>query len=638
MSWISTLPTMLASAALLFVPGLVVGFFIRLRGLWLWAVAPLVSTTLLATGSIVLPLLGVRWSPLAALAFAAVFGGAVVALFRWLLRARFTAPDHAEPGTGWATVAGWLAGAVFVAVHFARGVGSPENISQTFDNVFHLNAIALIHDTGNASPFEIAKLTSPDGGQGFYPDGWHALVQLAQQFTGVSIPVAINAFNLVIAVAVWPLGVILLSRLLAGNTRVVALSAGVLAAAFPAFPLNMLHYGVLYPYFFGLALAPAVLAIVLNLLGLTRDQRVFPVLPLTVLLAGVIPAIALAHPGAMMAVLALSVIPAVIATLAGWKSASRRAKQLRIIGLLAFFAIGFVLMVKLRPGDMWGPRMSFFDAVKQALTLSLWGYGLPLLTAALVLFGVVVALIARTRTSLTTVSLWATAILLFVVTAGTSSALLRYPTEVWYGDAPRLAALVPVAVIPAATLGVAWIYSKNARTGKLARALEIAGMIALLIGTQALAGYSALTTTMLKSYTASETSALLSTDEITLLERLPEHVGPEDMIAASPWTGASLAYAFADREVVFPHILMNDISEDRALIMDELKDAPDNPEVCDAAERLHLTFVLDFGKREVHGAEHKFPGIDDPEKSDSFVLVDSEGEAKLYRFVGCDSN
>ena len=627
---------MLASAALLFVPGLVVGFFIRLRGIWLWALAPLVSTTLLATASIVLPLLGVRWSPLAALAFAAVFGGAVIALFRWLLRAQFADPDHAKPGTGWATLTGWLVGAVFLAVHFMRSTGSPENISQTFDNVFHLNAIALIHDSGNASPFEIAKLTSPDGGQGFYPDGWHALVQLAQQFTGVSIPVAINAFNLVIAIAVWPLGVLLLSRLLAGNTRVVALSAGVLAAAFPAFPLNMLHYGVLYPYFFGLALAPAVLAVVLNLLGLTRDQRVFPILPLTVLLAGVIPAIALAHPGAMMAVLALSVIPAVIAALAGWSSISRRSKGLRLGGLLAFFAIGFVLMVKLRPGDMWGPRMSFFEAVKQALTLSLWGYGLPLVTAALVLLGVVVALVARNRTGFTTVSLWGTALLLFVATAGTSSALLRYPTEVWYGDAPRLAALVPLAAIPAAAFGVAWIYSKVARAGKFVVPFEVVGMILLLVGTQALAGYAALTADTLKSHTATDTSALLSTDEITLLERLPEHVGPEDMIAASPWTGASLAYAFADREVIFPHILMNDISEDRALIMDELKDAPDNPEVCDAAERLNLTFVLDFGKREVHGAEHKFPGIDDPGKSDAFELVDSEGDAKLYRFVGCD--
>ena len=51
------------------------------------------------------------------------------------------------------------------------------NASLTFDNVFHLNAIRYVLDTGAASPLQLGQMTSPSGGVPFYPSaatGTHA--------------------------------------------------------------------------------------------------------------------------------------------------------------------------------------------------------------------------------------------------------------------------------------------------------------------------------------------------------------------------------------------------------------------------------------------------------------------------------
>ena len=649
MTWISALPTVVASAALLLVPGLVVGALIRLRGLWLWALAPAISTTLLTAGSVVLPLIGASWRPVSALLFAAVFGAVVVLLFRLVLKARFattvqtsqTAVSGATPDLGVARAAWWpvplayAVGALLIGWYAMSGIGAPTNISQTFDNVFHLNAIALINDTGNASPFEIAKLTSPDGGQGFYPDGWHALVQLAQQFTGATVPVAINAFNVAAVVIVWPLGFLLLVRQLAGASRMVTLAAGVLTAALPAFPIFMIYYGVLYPFFYGLALAPATLAVLLSLFGLAREPRIAAPLPLTILFLGILPAIALAHPGAMMAVLAFAVPIAVVACCAGWSQLAKKQRTTRLIWLAVFVLVGIVLMVKLRPGDMWGARMPLGEAVFETLALKFSGYGLPLVLAALVIVGIVVALRRRTLADLTLLGMWLVGALLYIVSAGISVKVLRAPTGVWYGDAPRLAAIFAIAALPLAVIGAAWLLEIIGKHVRWPGAVQGALLIALLVATQLTAGYRALVIDMRASYTADANSALLTPDEIALLERLPQEVGKDEMIAGSPWTGASLAYAFADRQVVFPHILMNDISKDRATVMKSLRDAATNPAVCPAADALGVKWVLDFGTEEVHQGTHHFRGIENLADSPAFKLVDEQGEAKLYRFVGC---
>src|SRR5690606_35955178 len=119
---------------------------------------------------------------------------------------------------------------------------------QSFDNIFHLNAIRYIVDTGIASPLEIGQMTSPGGGLPFYPSAWHATVAIIVQLSGTSIPVAVNTAALVTAAVVWPVGILALSRMLLGSSASVIVGTGIVAAAVPAFPLLPMDFGVLYPY------------------------------------------------------------------------------------------------------------------------------------------------------------------------------------------------------------------------------------------------------------------------------------------------------------------------------------------------------------------------------------------------------
>ena len=639
MTWFLAIPAFAVSAAMLLIPGLVVGRLIGLRGLWLAALAPAISVTLITPATVVLPRLGLDWTPVGAFAFAAMFGAVVVILFRFILRARI-APAPPETAHRWPVVVAWALPVAILFTWAIAGIGSPNNFSQTFDNVFHMNAIALIADTGNASPFEVARLTTPDGDPGFYPDGWHALVQLVQQLTGAEIPVAIHGFNFAAIAVAWPAGILLLVRQIAGSSRVATLAAGILAAAFPAFPLNLLHYGVLYPYFFGLLLVPALLALVLNSLGVSREPRTTTGVPSGVLIAGVTGALLMAHPATMMAALALSVPAAVAAVMGGWWRITPLRRLGRIVALGAFGLAGLTALYFLRQGDWWGARMKPWEAAWQTLSLGLWGMGVPLLTAALMILGIVLAIRRRDRIGFAAAGIWAVAAALFFVAAGMSNYFLRIPTLIWYGDAPRLAALYPIAVMPLAVLAVRWIAerlaARAARRERGAWIPELAVLAILAVGTQSLAGFPTLVDRLRTSHEVLPASLLVSSDELVLLNRLAEEVDEDEVIAGSPWTGTSLAFAIADREVVLPHMLMNEVSSDRTLVMEHLREATTNPKVCEAADRLGVRYVLDFGPREVHRETHRFPGLERLDRAEGFELVDSEGAAKLYRLTACD--
>lgn len=635
MSWILVLPAIIVSAAVLLLPGLAIGVGIGLRRLWLWALAPAISVTVLALAAIALPLVGLPWAPLTIAVFALVFAALVIALFRFALRAKFTV---AAPGAraSWPTPVAWAVGAAVLALYFVLGIGSPANISQTFDNVFHLNAIAYIGQTANASPLDIGGLTAPNGGSGFYPAAWHAMVQLVAQLSGVSIAVAINAFNLAALVLAWPAGIILLTRQVAGRTPIVTLSAGILSAAFAAAPLHMLHYGVLYPYFLGLVLIPATVATLMQLLRVTNDRVIAPPLACGVLLLGLVPATMLAHPGTAMGALALSVPVVFIAALRTWGSLTPLARITRIAALCVFCVIGILVVWKLGIEDFWGPRQDTFSALKQTTTLALNGYGFQTLVTALVVIGAWFAFKRRNSAGIVGVAMVVVAAGLYFVALGASNYWLRVVTQLWYGDAPRLGAIVPIAVIPVAALGVRAMLGRRGAFRRGAALPAVIALVTLLVLTQLGSGMQRLVADMRGSYATTDTSALLSTDERALLERLPDEVGEGEMIAGSPWTGAALAYALADRRVVLTHMFMTNPGADRDLIMSELGDADENPEVCEALDRLNVRWVLDFGEHEVHGGDHSYPGVENLEYSDAVVEVDREGDAALYRVVACD--
>ena len=77
---------------------------------------------------------------------------------------------------------------LLIAWRFVQLVGSPEHPSQVFDNVFHLNAIRFILDTGNASSLSLASIQGVSGLDAVYPAAWHSFAALLVQLTAVDIP------------------------------------------------------------------------------------------------------------------------------------------------------------------------------------------------------------------------------------------------------------------------------------------------------------------------------------------------------------------------------------------------------------------------------------------------------------------
>ncbi|PCE14960.1 hypothetical protein AUC47_02130 [Microbacterium sp. SZ1] len=643
MTWLAAVPALGVAFVLLFAPGYLVARLLSLRGLWAWAFAPLASMSVIAIAALWSAAVGMAWSWLP-VCLTALAVGLIAAVVRRFMRRDPGERDLGQPRS--ATLTAWvLAGAaILVGAQVVAVIGSPDNISQSFDNVFHLNAVRYVLETGSASPLTVGSMTSDNGGVWFYPSGWHASVALVSQLAGASIMTASNAMTVVVAAMVWPATVLLLTRTLMGRTRPVLIAAGALTGLIPAFPILMLDYGVLYPYLLGVALIPAALAAMIAMFGLHGERAVPPVLPLAVAVVGALPGIAVAHPGAFVAWMVLAMLTGVLAFVRFLARRPPRASMIRaLIAMSAALIVAAVAWKVLKPAAEargWPVEQSVAQAIGQAITVAPTYGNVPWVVVVLLAIGVVVAVRERRVPEVLALAALLTVGTLYVVASALPWHQLRdLMTAAWYNNAPRLAALLPLVVIPLAALGAAvlvrWLEHRLRTTGRRRSLIAVAAVaILLVIAGQAYASLQAIRMAS-AVYMYTDESRLITLDEKTLLERLPGEVPPGSTIVGSAWTGAGLAYAFSDRDVLMPHMLM-DFTDDDLLILDRLAEARPGTAVCDAIERADVLYVLDFGTQEIHGAEHEYVGLVDLEDSSAVTLVDEVGDARLYRVTGCD--
>ncbi len=634
----------LALVAVLAAIGGVVALALGLRGLWAAALAGPFAVSTVAMASVIAPMVGVSWSILPVAVMALVLAGLLL-VSRRAFEARWpraVAARTTPVRAAWALVA--LAGAAgIIGWRVLTAFGEPGTISQTFDNVFHLNAVRYILDTGSASSLTVGHMTGPAG---FYPAVWHAIAALVVQLTGASIPVAVQAVVLVTSAVLWPAGAIALASSLLGARPAVMLATGAVAAAVPAFPMLMLDYGVLYPYQLSLALLPAVLAVTARLVVRPANPTLAESVWWLVALAGTMPALVLAHPGGFMGWVALSA-PLFLVFL--WRrfraAATRRGRIIVIVVTIVYLGIGLVLDKELRPvleARQWPTPLSLTAAVEQALTVSMF-VGVPaILVAIAAIVGVVTLLVRRDAGDVALVAMWAVGALLFVAVSGFPHGALRDAlTGSWYNDWPRLAALFTVALVPVAVAGLVatgTLVARAVRIDRLGGATRGIVLVAACAAVAVAAQYPAMpveTRHATRMYQAGPDAALLSTDERALLDRIDDIVADDAVIVGNPYTGTGLAYALADRRVLMPHMLVQS-TPDAQLILAELDDPTDPVALCRALEREGVEYALDFGGREVHAGTHDYPGLDDLAGGNDAELVMEQGDARLYRITACD--
>jgi hypothetical protein len=643
MTWIDALWPLAVAVSLLLIPGGVVGFALGLRRIALIGLAPAFSISILASTAVVIAPLHIRWGLVPV-----IVATALAALVAWgirrlvLKRAPGTFDSSREKGLTPLYLIGAAISAIAIGWRLMATIGSPSNISQTYDAVFHLNAVRYVMDSGIASSLTLSGLPATGIERaGFYPGAWHDFASLVALTSGSTIPVAVSSVTVAIGAIAWPLSLLFLVRTISGPRRYPLLAGGVIATGFAAFPYLMMDYGVLYAFMLGLALLPVGWALATTILGFTADA------PLTrlgsgIVLAAALPGITLAHPSVTMAIVVLCA-PMVLILVIRWHVRLRRAQA----SLWKFFALyggavalaGVVALVfyKLQPGNFWKPQSTWLQGLYELVFDAPVKLGPAAAISLLVTVGLVVALL-KTKQLWLALS-WVLFAGLFLVTASVGPSIIRAAfTGMWYGDVYRLAALLAIVEAPLAVIGLVWLFDGLRRlappllSGWKAWAAKVLVLALALVAVQ-FSNLAAETHNGRVNYTMSADAKLLTPDELTVLDQVDKYVRPDQKTIGNPWTGASLVYAIANRVPVLSRPGVSD-TKVRA-ISQNLQNAATNPAVCQAVRELNVRFVLDFGSREIFGEKHLYAGITDLANNPSVTLVTKSGDASLWKITAC---
>lgn len=649
MSWASAVLVAVVAVAVTFLPGMIVSAAAGARHLLLLVAAPALSVAMYATAALVYGQVGIPWTIASVAVFILVIAAAALVVRLAILHGR-RARGHPRAQLTVSPVLGLslAVAAATITVQLVLVYGNPDNVSQTYDAAFHLNGVRYILDTLNGSSLHLTGMILPDGHSSFYPAGWHDLISVVAMLTGGNVVAAANMTNLVVAAVVWPLGVLSLVQVLAPGRKSALVIAAFVSAAAPSFPLGMLDYGVLYPYFLALAFLPGAIALGLSIVRLVDADLLGPVFLQVLALVASIGSMAISQTSVVFGFGAIALVGLAASTLVLIRSAGSPAKKALwaggFLGLFLVFVAAWWKFGSVGYTAPWQPYASPLQGLFEALTSSRNGTPPAILLTLLLIVGIVAEL-RRGRWWLPV--MWAVPAVLFALSAVLPSGDLRNAAlGIFYKDPPRLAALtVPLTVI-LATLGALALWTFVAqrlavRQNKSKVAVSVAaivGIVVLLVGLQGIAMQSAVERAAGK-YRLSDSSQILSEDERVLLERIKTDVPDGAVIAGNPWTGTSWAYALSDRDVLNPHF-NSSTAPDHLTVNRELNEANEDPAVCAAVKSTGVTYVLDFGVDQFGGrirvdTSIGYEGLLDLDDTDVVQEVDRENDKVLYRITAC---
>jgi hypothetical protein len=547
------------STLLTWLPGLVVGFAIGLRGWVLAGTAPATTYAVSVLASTAGTALGLRWSPWFLVIATAIVLILVVA--GTLIR-RFTA-SSGSPMAGSGVPGRWTVGghvavaaaacvaAAVAARVFLRGSGGLDAVGQGWDAVFHANAVRLIAESGNSSSVGLTAIGNPEtDGLFFYPNAWHSLQALVFQLSESSIPEVMNASAVVCAALMLPLGVVALLRA-AGTRATVAACAAFVSTAFAAFPFDLWTWGQLYPYAAAMCLALPFLAL---LLVWRRRADVL----LTGLVAAVAVAIFLTH-SSVVFVVAVPALLLLARELVGsadrWRLLGRLSVLTAVSGFLALPHLrGLQSSVSGVAGFDWPAvgniSTAFGDALLQgnAADVPQWSLGL-LMTIGLLL------LLRSTEHRWIAVSGGVFAFL-YVVAAALQDTRLDVLTAPWYNDRYRIAAAIPLFGMLALGFLLAGVADRlrslvppsSERVGVAVRGVAVTATLAVFVLT---VGFSMDRNS--ERLRPSFASPVVSDLERAGMSLLPALVGPDEVVMNDRLDGSNWIYALTGVRTVFLH-------------------------------------------------------------------------------------
>ncbi len=638
-AWLPAVPALAATVALVLLPGALVGWLLGLRGMPLAGAAPALSFTVLAGGAVAAPLLRAPWNPLTAALMLAV--GAVLA---WWVGRRLPTAQHVDR-TGIRLGLSVAAAVVAcTAIPAMLAIGTPDELVDSPDAVFHLIRLQVYLDAGNGSSLLIG-----------YPSLIHDLAMLVHQLTGTSTDVLLNVVALVSATLIWPLTMVALAHVVFRGRPASVVGTGLAVAASSVYPPILMGWGVLWPNLVGQSALPGVMALAVLAVRAIRDEstgtawrRAGSVEVVATVAA--LPGLALAHPNAVIA-LALFGLAGVVTALVGRivLGPARARHTALLAAALASPVVAAFVLPKISPhfattaGYTWGISSTVPEAIRTVATSSLQWYPAWGLTA-FALVGAV-SLLVRGPSRWLVAGFLATAAL-YVVAATTNGPWAALLTGFWYSDRVRLAALavLPMSVLAGAGFDtvVGWFRRIAQRSGgsvgRWVSARRWAGIVVVgLVFVSVTAGLTlrGRFDIIQRYYYPSEPYQTIMTaqdraDLLALVDPIPLDVA----VVGDPSNGSALLYPLTGRHVVFTSI--GPVADPTAsLIGEHLREAASRPDVCAALTHWEVGYVVD-SSRDYWGRQvTTTAGMVRMAGVDGFEPVGSRGRYTLYRITAC---
>ncbi|MBA2388835.1 MAG: hypothetical protein H0V67_01155 [Geodermatophilaceae bacterium] len=636
----------LITLLLLFGPGALVCLAARLP---LWsavAAAPLVTYGLVAILGPVVAGFGWDWSP-AWLGAATVVG--VLAVTATRLAASRVAVRHGaaltdDPLQGpalrsrlpgdLAMVGGIAVGAVIGALAALRAMGGLDRVNQHWDAIFHANAVRFILETGNADPSALRAINDYEATSFFYPNTYHVLAATVGQLTDASIPALLNSQFLLLA-GIAGLGLCVLLRRYGAGIGLAA-SVPVVLATFAAFPNDLLDWGPLLPYGTGLALVPAFLVVVTDLVRDRNPAGFLVVAGGAVGLLGV-------HPGAAFTALLFSVALFALR----WRGEIRLIRPdavvLAVVGVLAValgyrYVVGSLTARTAAVGD-WPVIGTPGAVLGQLLTLNhgkLYPQYWLVLLMILGLFR-----LRKLRELYWFLSAGVAFCVLFVMAASYEGTVVAVLTGPWWNDRWRLAAVVAIVmavlaahgIVTAAELVTAGIRRFSPRAAQWQRSLAVAVVAVLsLFGLLSEGFYiDANAERMSVAYVQSRT---VSAAEDAAMQALVDLVQPGQRVMNDPLDGSAMMYALYNITPMFGHVVQPDsipnMGPDQQRLLTSFKCLDTDSDIQDLVRRYDIGYVF-LGDDFVVPRFTRVSGLEDLAIVDSLTPVYAEDGVSIYQ-------
>jgi hypothetical protein len=265
-----------------------------------------------------------------------------------------------------------------------------------------------------------------------------------------------------------------------------------------------------------------------------------------------------------------------------------------------------------------------------------------LLLAAFLIIGVAACFVWRQRRWLVCAELAIVA--LYVGSAAIGSHAARIFTGLWYDDAHRIAATLPIVAIPLATMGVLavgeWLHRAAARSAIAARpALAMALPLAVGAGvavTTAVQSLPANASVVGWGFSTSGNQELTSPKKLQFLQTVARLVPGSAVVADDPFAGSAYLFALSGRRVLFPQMAPS-YSQDLIYLAHNLARLSQDPLVCNLVRRYAVGYMLVAPDNYLEKSQLPgfYGGVAYPAEASGFRLMAADGPLRLYKITSC---